>query len=116
MTGQQPEARPAAVPVTAAPGTRLEQLLASYESAKAAADEAKTRFEALTDAIKAELAASVPDGTTEIALSGSPALPRLRMAWKQPYRFDVKRFRAECPALYVKYEARSGHWELRLER
>lgn len=102
--------------VTAAPGSRLEQLLASYESAKAAADEAKSRFDALTDAVKAELDAATPEGTQEIILTGSPGLPQLRMTWKRPYRFDVKKFRAEYPALYVQYEIRGGHWDLRQDK
>lgn len=109
----QPLAEPGIV--LARPGTRLEQLLASYEGAKAAAEEARSRYEALTDAIKAELAASAPEGTTEMILAGSPALPRLRMSWKRPWRFDSKRFKAEHPKLYVRYETRGGHWELRQE-
>jgi hypothetical protein len=102
--------------IAASPGSRLEQLLASYESAKAAADEAKTRFEGLAEAIKAELAAQVPAGAGDILLSGPPSMPRLRMSWKSPYRFDVKRFRAENPVMYVRYETRGGHWELRQEK
>jgi hypothetical protein len=104
------------ITVTAYPGTRLEQLLASYESAKAAADEAKARYEALTDSIKAELDAATPEGTREIILSGPPGLPQLRMAWKTPYRFDVKRFRLENPVLYVQYEVQGGHWDMRMVR
>lgn len=107
---------PAPSIVLAQPGTRLEQLLASYEGAKAAADEAKSRYKALTDAIKAELAASAPPGTEVITLAGPPALPRLRMTWKAPYRFDAKRFRVEHPRLYVQYEVQGGNWDLRMEQ
>ena len=107
---------PPPVPVSAEPGSRLEQLLASYEGAKAAAQEAKDRFEAITEALKAEIAAAAPQGSTEIMAGGAPSLPRLKLSWKRPYRFDVKRFRAERPLLYVRYEVRSdGHWELRAE-
>ena len=116
MTSQREEkAPPVVVPVLAHPGTRLEQLLASYESLKAARDEASDRFDALTDAIKAELTATVPKGTEAISLGGSPALPRLRMTWTRPWRFDSKRFRAEHPRLYVQYERQGGHWDLRVE-
>jgi hypothetical protein len=100
--------------VLAAPGSRLEQLLASYESARAQADEAKARLEALTDALKAEISAAAPHGTQEMTLDGGPGLPRMRMTWKAPYRFDVKRFRAEQPGMYVRYEVKGGHWELRV--
>lgn len=104
---------PAVVLVTA-PGSRLEQLQASYESAKAARDEAVARFDALTGAIKAELASASQGNATDIILSGGPALPQLRMVWKAPYRFDAKRFRAEHPDIYVRYEVRGGHWDLRV--
>lgn len=104
---------PVPVPVLAQPGTRLDQLLASYETLKAEAAEAVSRYEALTDAIKAELAASAPAGTEAMILAGSPGLPQLRMTWKRPWRFDAKRFRAEHPRLYVRYEVRGGHWDLR---
>jgi hypothetical protein len=104
------------ITVTAPPGSRLEQLLASYESTKAAAEEAKSRYEALTDAVKAELDAATPEGTQEIVLTGSPGLPQLKMTWRSPYRFDVKKFRAEHPRLYVQYEVKGGHWEMRQER
>jgi hypothetical protein len=112
MTENTPQAPPPAL-IAAPPGSRLEQLLASYESLKAAAEEAKARYEALTDAIKAELAAAAPAGTQEMLLTGPPGLPRLRMSWKSPFRFDVKRFRTEHPKLYVRYETRGGHFELR---
>lgn len=118
MTEQQ---QPAAVvpfpvvPVTAAPGSRLEELLASYESAKAAAQEAADRFEAITDAIKNEMTAAAPNGTTVITLSGAPGLPQLKMTWKRPWRFDSKRFKAEHPRMYVQYEKQGGNWELRQE-
>ena len=104
---------PAAVTLQSVPGSRLEQLLASYESVKAAYEEAQARMNALTDALKAEMSASAPQGTQEILLTGPPGLPQLRMRWQSPYRFDVKRFRNENPALYVQYETRGGHWEIR---
>jgi hypothetical protein len=115
LSDQKPEVTYHVVPVvlTTSPGSRLEQLLASYENVKAAAEEAKSRQDALTDALKAEMTGAVPEGTQEIILSGPPGLPALRMTWKQPYRFDVKRFRDEHPALYVRYETRGGHWDLR---
>lgn len=117
MTGQQKQEKAPAAQLTAATGSRLDELLSMYDNAKAQAAEAKDRLEAVTSALKAEASAAVPEGTTDVALSGStPGLPRLRMTWKQPWRFDVKRFRAERPADYVRYEVRSdGHWEIRAE-
>lgn len=104
-----------AVQLTALSGSRTEELLAGYESAKAAFEDAKARFEAVTAALKNEMASATPEGTATVVLSGAPGLPRLRLSWKAPYRFDVRKFRAENPALYVRYETRGGHWELRAD-
>lgn len=102
------------VQLTAAPGTRMEELLASFESAKAARDDAKARYEAVAGALKAEMAAAAPPGSTSITVSGqTPGLPRLRLIWTRPYRFNTERFRTEHPALYVRYEIRGGQWSLR---
>lgn len=103
---------PAPVQVTAPPGSRLEELLASYEGAKAAAEEATARFEAITGAIKAELSSAYP-GTGDISLSGAPGLPRLKMTWLHPWRFDSKRLKEENPLMYVRYAKQGGHYELR---
>lgn len=113
MTSPQEQPKPPSFTVTAQPGSRLEELLASYEPAKAAAEEAAERFRAVTDAIKAETAAACPDGTTRASLAGAPGLPRLKMTWLTPWRFDSKRFREEQPAMYVKYEKQGGFWEIR---
>ena len=98
--------------VTAAPGSRLESLLASYDSAKAAAEESAARFKAITDGIKAE-AGGVNPKATDISVSGAPGLPRLKLTWKRPWKFDTGRFKEENPLLYVTYATQGGHWELR---
>lgn len=111
---QQP-ADPPPVQLAAVPGTRIEELLASYEPAKAAKEESAARFEAITDALKAEMAAAAPRGSTDITLSSqSPGLPRLRLHWSRPRRFNSKRFMHDHPALYVRYEERGGQWGLRV--
>jgi hypothetical protein len=112
MTTPKPQ-EPPAFPVTAQPGSRLEELLAMYESAKAEAAEAKSRFDGITSGLKAEIAAACPDGTTRASLTGAPGLPRLRMTWLTPWRFDSKTFKEEQPYLYVKYSKQGGHWDLR---
>lgn len=99
--------------VVAAPaGSRLEELLATYESAKAAAADAESRYKAVTDAIKAELSSANP-GVAEMTLAGQPGLPRLSMTWVRPWRLDTKRFKEDHPHLYVQYATQSGHWDLR---
>ena len=109
---QQPP--PPVIVLIAYPGSRLAELQASYDSVKAQYEEAKSRFDALTAALKEEMSAAVPPGATDVALDAPPGLPRLRLSWKSPYRFDAKRFRAERPDIYVRYEIRGGHWELRV--
>lgn len=98
--------------LTAPPGSREEELLARYESAKAAKEDAVARFEAVSAALKNEMAVAAPPGATDIVLAGAPGLPRLRMRWLTPWRFDSKRFKAERPEDYVRYEVRGGHWHL----
>lgn len=111
--GESQALSPLPVQLAAAAGSREEELLASYDSAKAALEDAKARFEAVTSALKNEMAATAPPGSTDIVLSGQPGLPRLRLRWKMPYRFDSKRFKAEHPEIYVRYEVQGGNWELR---
>jgi len=106
--------RPPRVTVEAEPGSRMESLLAAYESAKAEAQEANDRFDAICEALKAEGCAAVP-GSSALLLAGAPGLPKLRLTWHAPWRFDSKRFRRDHPRLYVQYEVRGGHWELRQE-
>lgn len=112
MTEQQPAVIP--LLATATPGSRLEQLLAQYESAKAEAAEAADKFDAVTKAIKGELTRMHP-GQPVVRLTGAPGMPQLIMRWKQSWRLDSKRLKAEQPELYVRYAVRGGTWELRAE-
>lgn len=115
MTAVQPEQPPTApVTVLAADGSRLAQLLAAYEPAKAAAEEAKQRYEALTLAIKIELTTAQPHAG-RIMLSGAPGLPRLKLAWRDTVRLDAKRLKNDLPDLYTLYAVQSGNWTLTRE-
>jgi hypothetical protein len=100
--------------VTAEPGSRREELLASYESAKAAAEEAASRFKTITDALKADLSGAYP-GVEGMTLSGAPGLPRLSMSWRKSWRVDTRRLKEEQPLLYVQYAVQSGTWDLRAQ-
>jgi hypothetical protein len=111
----EPKQGKPAVLVTAAEGSRAEQLLAQYEGAKAASEDAAARFKAITTALKAEASAMSP-GAEDILLSGAaPNLPRLRLAWRTPWRFNTEKFKEEEPYLYIKYSEQGGHWELRAQ-
>ena len=95
-------------------GTRLEALLAQYDLAKAEADKATETLKAITDGIKAELAAAAPDGETDIRVN-SPDLTRpLRLQAITSWRVDAAKLKAEAPETYVRYAKQSTSW--RLER
>lgn len=111
-----PDAARQRVILTAEPGSRLEELLAMYEPLKAAAEEAASRFKAVTDALKAELPALAPEGTAAITLSGVPGLPVLHQTWVETWRLDSKQLKADDPVTYVRYAVKGGHWEVRAAR
>jgi hypothetical protein len=115
VTQPMPQEQKPTVLATAQPGSRLEQLLAQYDTAKAESEEAVARFKAITTALKAEASAMCP-GAEDIALSGAPSLPRLRLSWRRPWRFNTDKFKEEQPYLYVKYSEQGGHWELRVQQ
>ncbi|PSK96676.1 hypothetical protein CLV30_12558 [Haloactinopolyspora alba] len=103
---------PTAVSVQPEPDGRLAQLLGEYDAAKAWADEANARFEAVKDGIKAELAAAAP-GVDQVDVA-SPSLQQpLRLVHVERWSLDSKRMKAEDPESYVRYARKSGTWQLR---
>lgn len=107
MTAPTPVAR-----ATVEPGSRLEDLLATYAHLKPQTDELETRLKSVTDAIKAELAAAVP-GAQKIEVAHA-ALPQpLRLSWVPRWELDTKALKAEDPETYVRYARQGGRWELR---
>lgn len=106
-----PPVEPPPVMVQAPEGTRLEQLHATYATAKAEADDAAKRLKAVTDAIKLELTQAAPEGTAKIDLTG-PAGPALRLSWTESTRFDSTRFKADHPDAFATYSKTSGTWRL----
>src|SRR5215472_13064938 len=96
-----------------AAGTRLEQLLAQYAPAKAAAEEAAAHFKAVSDAIKAEaIASATAPGAKgpppDITVSGAPHLPVLRVIWRQAWRLSTRRLKEEQPEIYARYAEKTG--------
>lgn len=96
--------------VVAEPDTRLSQLHAAYEDAKAHADDAAKRLKAITDAIKVELNTAAPD-ETRVELRGE-AGPALRLAYSERWTLDSRKMKAEDPETYVRYARKSGAWSL----
>lgn len=90
------------------PDSRLSALLAEYEQAKPAADEAEKRLKTITDAIKAELTAAAP-GATEIDVAGHVPV---HLSGREEWRLDTKALKAEDPQTYVRFARKSTKWVL----
>lgn len=97
--------------VTPEGNARLAQLHATYADVKARADEANEQLKAITDAIKAELAAAQPNAT-RIELHGDDG-PTLAMTYSERWTVDTKRLKDEAPETYVRYAKKGGSWSLR---
>lgn len=100
------------VTVTPNPDTRLEQLAAQYDQAKAEADKAAGALKAITDAIKVELTLSAP-GQNSIDLASDLLAQPLRLMAIESWRVDAKKLKAEDPETYVRYAKKSTSWSLR---
>jgi hypothetical protein len=98
--------------VLAVPGSRLEDLLATYAPLKPQADELADRLKSVTDAIKAELTAAAPDALKIDVAHEALAAP-LRLSYVESWTLDTKRLKAEQPALYVTYARKGGKWVLK---
>lgn len=91
---------------------RLTALYQAYPQAKADADAAEERLTAITDGIKAELAARVPEGSTRITLRG-PAGQALSYARSVQRRFNSQKFRKHAPDVYEAFREPVEVWTLR---
>jgi hypothetical protein len=94
------------------PGSRLEDLLATYAELKPQVDELTGRLDAVKDAIKAELSAAAP-GALKVEVDHASLVQPLRLSYVESWRVDSKRLKAEDPATYVRYAVKGGKWELR---
>jgi len=95
----------------AEPGTRLAELAARYDEAKALADESAKALKAITDAIKVELEAAAP-GNPKVDLHAQGLARPLRMSWVERWDLDTKALKAADPVTYVTYAKKSGRWQL----
>ena len=108
----EPETRSDAQIVIPETDTRLAQLLAQYDLAKAEADKAAETLRAITDAVKVELVNAAP-GAHDIRVE-SPDLARpLRLFAVESWRVDAKKLKAEAPETYVRFAKKSTAWQLR---
>lgn len=93
------------------PESRLEQLTARYDRAKAEEKAAKQAAEEITSAIKAELARLHP-GATEVLLSSPFLAAPLQLQAVTSWRFDSTRCKAEHPEVYAAFAKQSTSWRL----
>lgn len=98
--------------VSVAPGSRLEDLLATYARLKPEADEAAARLKTITDAIKVELTAAAP-GAQRIDVAHGVLPQPLRLAYVERWNLDTQRLKAEAPETYVRFARKGGSWVLR---
>jgi hypothetical protein len=106
------EAQSPAAVVTPDADTRLAQLVAQYDLAKAEAAKADEALKAITDAIKLELINAAP-GHDDIRLESPELVKPLRLFAVTSWRVDAKKLKAEAPETYVRYAKQSTAWQLR---
>jgi predicted phage-related endonuclease len=104
-----------AAQVQAEPGSRLEALLAQYDDLRAKSEEAAARFDALTAAIKNELAMAAP-GHAAVETDSPDLRMRLRLVQVESRRIDSKRLQAEAPDVYERFVKKSTAWQLKAVR
>lgn len=97
--------------ITTEPGTRLEQLHQQYAELKAAADEAAERLKAVVVALKVEMTTAAGPDFTKVVLATEGVRP-VQTYWKESWRLDTTKFKAEQPELYVRYAKKGGTWVL----
>lgn len=107
-----PEAEPE--PVTVAvdeDDSRLGQLLAQYDLAKAEAKKAEEALKAITDGIKAELIAVAPDAKT-IDVASKHLARALRLNAVTSTSVDSARLKVEQPLVFAQFSKSSTSWRL----
>jgi hypothetical protein len=93
--------------------SRLAQMSAQYDIAKAEADKAAEALKAISDAIKVELVKAAP-GAHDIRLDAEGLERPLRLLAVTSQRVDSKALKADLPQVWETYAKPSTAW--RLER
>lgn len=108
----EPQAPAKAIVVTAPADSRLEQLAAQYDLAKAEKDKAEEALKAITDAIKLELTNAAP-GATSVDLHSDQLTRPLRLQAISSWRINTEKLKSEQPLIYASYAKPSVAWQLR---
>lgn len=93
------------------PDSRLDFLCAEYEQIRAAYEEAKARFDEITDGLKSELAKAAP-GHGKVLLASPYLNSMLKLELRERWTVDSKRLKAEDPLTYVQYAKQAASWYL----
>lgn len=104
-------ANPAPV-VVPQPDSRLEQLTARYDAAKAAVERAEAEFKEITDAIKVELISARP-GYNSIEVTSVYLDRPLRLSASSRKNFERKKFELIYPGMYDRFTTESTVWQMR---
>jgi len=91
--------------------SRLAQLAAQYDLAKAESAKAAEALKAITDAIKIELTHAAP-GESDVQLDSPDLIKPLRLTAVESWRIDAKKLKAEDSLTYVRYAVQSTTWRL----
>jgi hypothetical protein len=94
------------------PDSRLAQMCAQYDLAKAEADKAAQALKAITDAIKLE-AVQAAAGETSVIVDHPDLTQPLQVAYTERWTVDAKKLKTEQPETYVRYAKQGGSWSLR---
>lgn len=120
MTQTQPPPSPAEPDASAPPpvpmvrpepDSRLDQLTARYDQAKAQEKAAKAAADEVTTAIKAELARLHP-GVREVLLTSPHLTAPLQLQAVSRWTFDSKGCKATHPQIYAAFAKQSTSWRL----
>lgn len=108
-----------AAPITVTPDERLATLQAQYVEFKAAADIVNERLDAVKAAIKTAMAEALTNsgaltasGVPRVELPATEDCPGLTLSYRESWRVDARRLKAEDPTTYASYAVKSGSWTL----
>lgn len=113
---QAPPAPP--VPVTviqAEKDSRLEQLLAQYDDAKAAEKDARDRFKTIADGIKAELY-RLTEGNEKVDVHSNYLNQPLALRAQYQTRLDTDKLKTVHPDLCQQFSKQTAFWKLEARR
>lgn len=109
----QQEAPPVPIPVLVPePESRLDQLMAQIDPAKAATAAAQEREKEITDAIKAEAERLTPPGAPAVIIRSPHAALPWKFGPRESWTLDSKGLKKADPAMWVRWAKKTVSWRL----